>query len=138
MNVISIFFLVFLAIPNLSFATTIICSSETGALKTDLIFSFEKQHLEVSGAFSGMPLKSFVFLSDAMACGKPIASVSECTKSEIKDLTKSGEYDFQFSCADDRRGELHFENDSVMAYCYNSDGSLSNQKGSDGCKIDFK
>jgi hypothetical protein len=138
MKFIFMFFLAVSMIPNLSLATTIICSSETGAFKTYFRFSFNKPQLEIEASYNGKPLKSFVFLDEVTACGKPISFASECTKSEIKDTLKSGEYDFQFSCTDERRGELHFENGVVMVYCYNSDGSIGNHKGSDGCTIDFE
>lgn len=135
MKFVSTFFLTIVVVPVFGFATTIVCSNESGVLKTNLIFSFEKSQLEITGSYNRLPLKPYVFLSETAACGMFISSASDCTKSELKNALKPNEYDFQFNCIDGRRGELHFENGTSMAYCYDSEGSLINQKGSDSAQL---
>jgi hypothetical protein len=128
--------LVILSVFSSAYASTSVkCESSSNDLTTQLTFAFQPISLIVSGSFSGRALKPYVFLNSEAACGSPISTGVSCESKEFFGALGSGSYDFQFSCSDGRRGELHFEDNSVMAYCYLAGGEPANVQGASNCVI---
>ena len=117
-------------------STTINCSNQTGKMSTQFKFSSDPVSLSFETTYDGSHLPTYIFLNDKAACGQPLQLQDKCSVKEFKDAVHPGDYDFQFSCSDGRRGELHYENGTAMAYCYHGN-ALANQRGGDSCKISF-
>jgi len=114
-------------------ATSIDCSSGTQKMKVQFSFASNPVNFSVSTTFNDQVFPPYVFLNATTACGQALSNSNSCQTSE----TTNFGYDFSFSCSDGRRGSLHYEDGAVMGYCYNADGSLANQRGSDNCSIKF-
>ncbi|MGZ3774770.1 MAG: hypothetical protein ACXVCY_13175 [Pseudobdellovibrionaceae bacterium] len=122
---------------SIAFASTNMnCSSQTGKMDTQFIFSFSPINLMIRTSFDGSPLPPYIFLNDKIACGEPLNAQDNCVVQESKDIAQQGDYYFKFSCTDGRHGELHYENGSAMAYCYRNNAPM-NQKSGRGCSIYF-
>ncbi|MGE0761950.1 MAG: hypothetical protein AB7N80_01600 [Bdellovibrionales bacterium] len=113
-------------------ATSLNCQSESAQAKREFSLQTTAETVRIASTVTvkGAPVPTtYVIFSHEAACGQPLDKMSDCIFRELDDARSADIYDFIFHCPDGRNGDIHYEKNAVVAYCYQGTKLLRQSTG---------